>query len=235
VDRLTRKELKTDEVAEKVFGVFEWGSHHHATVYRVGAAVLALVVLGFGYDFYSNHEATARQEALAQALRVDEATTGANIQAAAMHFDTDDERNQHAAAAFADVANKYSGTQEGSIAEIYLAGGLAEKGDLAQAEKHFKNVVDHGPKDYAGLARLSLGQIYASEGKIPEAEKVLREAMADPTSTVSKEQAQLTLAQILEKSNPAEARKLIDPLRTLPLRAAVTKAAINISGEIPNK
>jgi predicted negative regulator of RcsB-dependent stress response len=234
VDRLTRKELKTDEVAQKLFGVFEWSSHHRSLVYRAGGAVLALAVIGLAYYFYSNSQATVRQEALAKALRIDEATTGTNVQAASLHYETPEEKDKAVAGAFSDVATRFNGTQEGSIAEIYLGGAAAEKGNLAQAEKHFKNVVDSGPKNYAALARLSLGQVYAAEGKTADAEKILREAMSNPAGTASKEQAELTLAQILAPTNPTEARKLLEPLRTISARPAVTKAAISLGAEIPN-
>ena len=65
---------------------------------------------------------------------------------------------------------------------------------MDEAEKRYKRVVDDGPKAYASLARLSLAQIYFSEGKMADAEKVLRDAIANPSATVSKEHAPLAWA-----------------------------------------
>ena len=46
-----------------------------------------------------------------------------------------------------------------------------------------------------------------------EAEKLLRSLIDDPTILVSKEQATIALAKVVAKKNPAEARKLLEPLR----------------------
>jgi len=50
---------------------------------------------------------------------------------------------------------------------------------------------------------------------------------------VSKEQATIVLGQILAQSNPAEAHKLLDPLRTS-TRAAISRTAITAAATIPN-
>jgi hypothetical protein len=48
---------------------------------------------------------------------------------------------------------------------------------------------------------------------------------------VSKDQAQMTLARYLVTRNPAEARKLLDPLRTQ--GGGVGQVAISLYGELP--
>ena len=80
--------------------------------------------------------------------------------------------------------------------------------------------------------RLSLAQVYASEGKMADAEKVLRDAIANPSLTVSKEHATIVLGELLAQNNPAEAHKLIDPLRTS-LRGAISRTAITDSANLP--
>lgn len=235
VDRLTRKELKSDQVAEKAFTAMDWVNHHRSKVGLWAGIVVGLGLVWLGYHYYSTSQEGVRQEALSAALRLDEATTGTNINPAMAHFETPDEKTKAVAASFTSLAQKYPGTQEGSIAELYLAGTAAERGDFPEAEKRLKNVVDHGPEGYASMARVSLAQVYASENKQADAEKLLREAMNDPSATVSKESAQLTLAQLLSKSKPEEARKLLDPLRALPSRPAVVRAAITLGGEMSNQ
>ncbi len=232
MDRQTRKDLKTDKFAEEVVDVFEWTSLHKAEVVRYGAVLVALVLIVVGVVYYNRSQAAARQEALTKALRVDDATTGTNFQAANLHFETEADKTKAKVQAFTDLSAKYNGTQEGAIADIYLASYATDQGRLDDAEKRYKRVVDDGPKAYAGLARISLAQVYSSEGKLAEAEKVLREAIANPTATVSKEQASLVLGELLTKSNPAEAHKLLDPLRTS-TRAAISRTAITDAANIP--
>jgi len=232
LDRQTRKDLKSDKFAEEVFDVFEWASVHKTEVLRYGGVLLALVVIGLGVMYYNRYQAGARQDALARALRIDDASAGAAPdQGGRLHYDTEAEKDKAREQAFADVAARFGGTQEGAIAEIYLAGWAIDKGDLAGAEKRFKRVVDDAPKAYAALAKLALAQVYASENKTADAEKALRELIANPTTTVSKEQATIVLGQVLANSKPDEAHKLLDPLRTS-TRVPVSRAAITAAAAI---
>ena len=86
---------------------------------------------------------------------------------------------------------------------------------------------------YASLAKLSLAQIYFSDGRDAQGESTLRGLMAHPTVFVSKEQAEITLARYLMIKNPAEARKLLDPLRTQ--GGSVGQVAISLYGELPQQ
>jgi predicted negative regulator of RcsB-dependent stress response len=232
VDRQTRKDLKTDKFAEDVFDVFEWTSVHKAEVARYGAILIAVVLIAVGVMYYNRTQATAREEALAKALRVDDATIGEVVQPTNLHFDTDAQKDKAKVDAFTEVSTKYSGSQEAAVANMYLGSYAVDAGNLAEAEKRYKQVVENGPKAYAGLARLSLAQVYSSEGKMTDAEKILRDAIANPSLTVSKEHATLVLAELLAPTNPAEAHKLVDPLRTS-LRGAISRTAITDSANLP--
>jgi predicted negative regulator of RcsB-dependent stress response len=232
VDRQTRKDLKTDKFAEEVVDVFEWTSLHKAEVVRYGAVLIALALIVVGVMYYNRSQAAVRQEALTKALRVDEATTGTNFQPTNLHFDSESDKTKAKVQAFSELSAKYNGTQEGAIADMYLASYATDQGKLDEAEKRYKRVVEDGPKTYGGLARISLAQVYASEGKLGDAEKILREAIANPSATVSKEQATLVLGEVLSHSNPAEAHKLLDPLRTS-TRAAISRTAITDVANIP--
>ena len=232
MDRQTRKDLKTDKFAEDVFDVFEWVSVHKAEVVRYGAVLMAVVLIIVGVVYYNRSQAVVRGEALAKALRIDDATTGEVVQPTNMHFDTDGEKDKAKVQAFTDLSAKYSGTQEGAVADMYLGSYAVDAGNMAEAEKRYRRVVEEGPKAYAGLARLSLAQVYASEGKMADAEKILRDAMANPSLTVSKEHATIVLGELLAQTNPAEAHKLIDPLRTS-LRGAISRTAITDSANLP--
>jgi predicted negative regulator of RcsB-dependent stress response len=234
LDRQTRKDLKTDKFAEEVFDVFTWTSAHKAEVIRYAAIVVAVVAIGLDILFYNRSQATQREEALANALRIDDAVPGPTAGPAALHFNTEDEKDKARAQAFSEVASKYGGSQEAAIAEIYMAGYDVDAGNLDNAAKRFNRVMNDAPKPYAALARLALAQLDANQGKTAEAEKLLRELIDHPTVTVSKEQATIVLGQVLAQSNPAEAHKLIDPLRTS-TRGAVSRTAITASANIPDK
>jgi hypothetical protein len=95
----------------------------------------------------------------------------------------------------------------------------------------YKDVMDSAPKEFSAWARISLAQVYASENKMQDARALLEYLIAHPTETISKEQATIELAEILAKSNPAEARKLVEPLRNS--RTAVSRTAIDVVGRLP--
>jgi predicted negative regulator of RcsB-dependent stress response len=231
VDRQTRKDLKTDKFAEDVFDVFGWASAHKTEVIRYGAALIVVVLIVVGVVYYNRSQAEAREEALSQALRVEDATTGAAIEPTNLHFDTEVAKTAAKTQAFTALSAKYSGTQEGAIADMYLASYAVDSGNQDEAERRYKRVVADGPKPYASLARIALSQIYISEGKTADAEKVLRDAIANPSATVSKEQAQLALGEMLSKTNPAEAHKLLDPLRTS-ARGTISRTAMVDSSKL---
>jgi len=232
VDRHTRKNLKSDKFAQEVTHTFEFVSEHRNEVARYGSIAVAVILVGLAIFFYIRHQESVREDALAQAMRIDLAIVGAPNpnQPGALIFATAEEKDKARQKAFVDLASKYPGTQEGAIGSFYMASDAADKGNLPQAEKLYKDVMDSAPKAYAALARMALVQVYEAEGKNPEAEKLLRVAVANPTATVSKEQATIQLAVLQAKNDPCGARKALEPLRTE--RTAISRAAVQALGDI---
>lgn len=233
MDRLTRKELKSDKFAQEVTHTFQFLGAHPAEVKRYGAIAVAVLVLAGGAFFYLRYQQNARKDALEQALNLDDATVGPqqNPVIGQKNFPTQADKDKALKEAFANLAAKYRGTQEGAIGALYLGAASADKGELKEAEKIYKDAADSAPATYASVAKMSLAQIYASEGNTAEAEKLLREIIAKPTVFVSKEEATVVLGQLLLRSNPQEARKLLEPLRNS--RTAVSAKAIETLGLIP--
>jgi len=234
VKRQTRKDLKTDKFALEVKHGFDFLNVHRAETIRYGSIALAVILIAGGIYFYMRYQAGAREQALADAMRIDNATVGnAPAQPSLLHYATQAEKDTARAKALTELAAKYRGTEEGSIAEFYLASDAAEKGNVAESEKRFKDLVDSAPKPLAALARLSLARVYDAEGKYDDAIKTLREAMANPTVTVSKEQAEIQLALEIGKKNPDEARKMLEPMRTD--RTPISRAAVQALGDLNPK
>ncbi len=231
MDRLTRKDLKTDKFAVEAGHAFEFLTEHPEQLKKYGSIAAAAVILIAGIFFYRSHQATARQEALANAMKIDDAIVSNNPVPPNMTFKTAAEKDQARNKAFSDLATKYRGSREGAIGGIFVASTAADKGDLAGAEKQYKDVVDSAPSDFASLATISLAQVYHAEGKDADAEKLLNDLIKNPTTLVSKEQATIALADVKMKSNPAEARKLLEPLRIG--RSAVSRAAVTMLGNLP--
>jgi hypothetical protein len=131
---------------------------------------------------------------------------------------------------FNDLATRFAGKDEGAIARYYLAVMAADQGRMLDAEKSFQVVAETGDENYASLAKFALAQMYQAQGKIAQAEQLLRSLMDKPTVLVSKEQATIALGKCLAATKPAEARKLLEPLRTQ--RSAVSRAALTALSEV---
>ena len=230
--RLDRKKLKTDEFAQELGVTVDFLSKHKSESVRYGAIALALIVILGGTYIYMRHQATVRQEALADAMKLINAVVSPTPQPPNINFPTQAELDKAWTKAFTDLATNYRGHEEGAIAQIYLAAKQSDKGNLPEAEKLYKDVMDSAPKEYSAWARISLAQVYASEGKTQDARALMDYLIAHPTETISKEQATIELAEILTKSNPADARKLLQPLTTT-TRPAVSRTAIELIGRLP--
>jgi predicted negative regulator of RcsB-dependent stress response len=231
VARITRKELKTDKFALEVGHTVDFFEEHHTEFVRYGAVAVAVAAIICALMQYRGHQHTVRQEALAHALQIQEAPVGQAPPGTEISFPSQDAKDKEAAKAFGELASKYSGTDEGYIGEYYLGCQAADQGKLSEAEKRFLSVADSANKRYASLANLSLGQVYFAEGKNDQGEKLLRSLIANPTVFVSKEQAAITLAKALAHIKPAEARKLLDPLRAV--AGPVSQTAIQAYSELP--
>jgi len=230
VDRLTRKELKTDRLQVETRHLLDYLEEHRPQVRRYGILAAVIVAVALGAFFYTKHQRSTRQQALGEALRIYQAPVGSSEPGS---FATKAERDKAVLKSSSELAARYSGSQEAAVAHYYLGSLAVEQGRLADAEKAFR-VVGDSNSAYASLAKLSLAEICAGQGKLAEAEKLLRSLMEKPTLFVSKEQAAIELARLLASAKPAEARKLLEPLQASQ-RGAVSRAALGNLQAIPAK
>jgi predicted negative regulator of RcsB-dependent stress response len=231
VARITRKELKTDKFALEVSQTFDFFDEHRKEVLRYGSIAVAIVLLGFAINFYRGHQHTVRQQALADAIRIQEAPVGGAAPGTLVSFATQPEKDAAALKAFTGLITSYPGSEEAIIAQNYLAAIAVDQGKLDEAVKRFQQVADSGDKRLSSLAKLSLAQVYLVQGKNKEAQDLLRWLVDHPTEFVSKEQATFTLARALAKSNQKEALKLVEPLRTSS-SSTISQDAINLYAEL---
>jgi hypothetical protein len=215
VARITRKELKSDKFALEVEHTVTFFEEHKKEIIRYGTIALAVAVLVVGYSTYARHQHGARQEALYRAITAQEAPVGP-ASPGALSFPTQDAKDQETLKLFGDVRNNYSGSDEAVVAAYYMGAIHADQGKLAEAEKEYLEASQKGNAQYAGLAKLSLAQIYFADGRAKQGEALLRELMKKPTVFVSKEEAAIMLARYLAPTEPDEAHKLLEPFINVP-------------------
>ena len=232
MSRITRKELKSDKFALEVEHGISFFETHKSEALKYGAIAVGVIALIVAYGLYSRSQHAAREDALANAIKVQEAPVGQSG-VGGLAFPTQEAKDQESIKVFSDLASKYSGSAEAEIAQYYLGAIKADQGKLAEAEKLFQEVAQKGDEKYASLAKLSLAQIYFADGRMDQGEKTLRELIAHPTVFVSADQATITLARFLAPKKPAEARKLLEPLRTR--QGNVGQVALTLLSEIPQQ
>ena len=232
MSRITRKELKSDQFALEVEHGITFFEQHKNEAAKYGAILVGVVVLIAGYTWYSRSQHATRQEALTQAIKTQEAPIGQSA-TGGMAFLTQEAKDAETTRVFTEVATKYSGSDEGEVAQYYLGAIKADQGKLAEAEKLFQEVAQKADKNYASLAKLSLAQIFFADGRADQGEKTLRDLIENPTVFVSSDQARITLARFLAPKKPAEARKLLEPLRTRADSAG--QVALSLLAEIPQQ
>lgn len=234
MDRLTRKELKTDKFALEVGHGVEYVTEHRQQVVRWGSIAAAVAIVAIAIYGFMSYRANAREEALSKALQVQEATVPpAQPVEGTPTFPTEDAKQQAFQKALTEVTTKYSGSNEAAIAHYYLGTIAAGKGDLATADKELRMAVDQGDKAYGSLAKVALAQVLKAEDKAPEGEKLLRSVADNPTVFVSQDEAKIILARYIAQTNPQEARKILEPLRTE--RSAISRAALAELSNLPQK
>jgi predicted negative regulator of RcsB-dependent stress response len=231
--RITRKELKTDKFALEVEQTFDFVTEHRRELVLYGSITVGVIAIAAAVFFYTRHEHVVREQALAQAIQIQEAPVGPPNPGALISFPTDDAKHAAATKVFSELASKWSGSSEATVATYYLGAIAADRGNLADAQKFFQQAAGGGDKKYESLARFSLAQVYFAEGRPADGEKILRDLMAHPTVLVSKEQATIALAKAIAPTRPAEARKLLEPLRTK--AGAVSQVAINAVSDLPSQ
>lgn len=232
MDRLTRKELKTDRFALEVGHSVEYVSEHRQQLARYGSIAAGVIVLALIIYGFMSYRAGVREDALRAALQVQDAQVG-TPQGEVQSYPTQDAKDAALKKALTEVADKYPGSEQGAVARYYLGTMAADKGDMATAEKSLRDVVENGNKNYASFAKLALAPVLQAQNKAAEGEQLLRSLVDRPTAFVSKEQALIALARYLAPTKPLEARKLVDPLRTE--RGPVSRAALSVLSELPQK
>ena len=222
-----KEQIRHDQFTDSVSNILQYTVTHRNQVIRWSILGGLLVLIVAAVFWISSSRRAVRQADLQSALSVLEAPVG-QAGAVGRNFSTQDDKNKAAMKALQGVVTKDGGTREGLIAQYYLGTLKAQTGDAKGAEADLKTAAASG-SETAALAKIALAQLYAGQNKISEAQSYLREIVSKPTDLVSKAQAQILLAQLIQPSNPAESKKLIQSLKAPGQSPAVTRAADQVA------
>jgi tetratricopeptide (TPR) repeat protein len=213
----TRHQLKQDRFAEAVMHQVDWASEHRKTLIiggLVAAAVLALALGGWYVNGQRNLTASAK---LGEAVRVYQAPivpAGTPATPGQQTFTSAADRAKAAQALFADIADHYGSTDSGKIARYFLGLTYKDQGNIPAAEGALKNVADSRDKDLAAMAKYALGEMYVAQKRNNDAINIYKDLAEHPTPSVSKNTAQLELADLYENmQQPQQAKTIYEQIR----------------------
>ncbi|MCI0356149.1 MAG: tetratricopeptide repeat protein [Acidobacteria bacterium] len=213
----TRHQLKEDKLADAAKDTVHWAVAHRGKLIASGTMVGILLVAGLGGWAFLRHRDTQASVALGAAMR----TYNTPLRSAESpappgvpSFTSAKERAQAAQKEFLDIGSRYSYTRNAEVAR-YMAGLVSvDLGDVAAAERELKAIAGSHNRDLAPLAKMALASLYRSQKREADAVKLYKELIDQPARTVPKSMAQLELATMYEASQPAEAMRIYQQIKT---------------------
>jgi TolA-binding protein len=174
--------MKKDKFVEDVGLAYDMARKNRRAVLYGAVGLLALIIGVWAFFAWRGTQERKAHSLLAEAIGVMEADVGTPdpaAPAARPQFATEDEKFARAEPMFADVEQRYSGTDAADVAGLYLARIAAARGDAASARTRLEKFVrSHSDHILAGTAQMSLYELRLQGGAgatevIAEVEKEL--------------------------------------------------------------
>ena len=203
--KLHRKELKHDEVRDRVADAVKSVKIHGREVVYMVLIVLAVAGIAVAWYFYERSQQENAQNLLGQAMEKYnapvQAQTDPNLPKPTYNFSSDTQKYTEARKDFESVFSKYGNTPAADMAR-YMAGICSfYLKDNAKAEEYLKQsskISDRNILYYQ--SRIALADLYSKSKRYEEATKVLNEALNRPKPQVPLEYVMLQLADNYEKA-----------------------------------
>jgi predicted negative regulator of RcsB-dependent stress response len=215
--RLTRKELKTDEVRDTLVHGADLVFGHQAITFLIVIIAVVAALGVFGWKTYAERQTVKAAAAYDDAMKVFDARIRSPLEPQQPgELTYTDEKNKYTESVrkFEDVAKKYPRTRPGQLASYYEGISQERLGNNDAAKKLLQNLADSGDEDFAAMARFELAQLDDRLGQGDEAVNLYKKLIAKPAVLVPKPVVMLALAQHYTASNPAEASKLYAQIKS---------------------
>ena len=211
----TRHQLKEDKFQEVTRGAIAQAQEHRQQLTLLGIAVLILLLAGGAYGYWRSYQDDQASAAMGLALNTYAApirAPGALADPSFQSYASTAERDQEAEKQFQAVADKFPHTDTGKNALYMAAAAALDGGQYPDAEAKFKKVADIGNKDLTALAKLGLASVYEATNRDQDAISLYNDLIKKPTQSVSTQRAQFALADLYERKDPAQAKRIYDQL-----------------------
>ena len=213
---ILRRDLKKDEIREKIVSGVESVASHQQALWLVVTAALVVALAVFGWNSYSRRQTAKASAALDDALKIFQArirAPGDTVDPVEVTYLDEKNKFTDADKKFLQVAGQYGRTKPGQVARYYAALSEAQLKQYAEAEKNLGQVVSSGDESLAGLAKFQLAEVYLQDNKGSQAVDLYKQLSDKPSIFVPKPMAMLALADYYRKTDPAQATKLYNQIK----------------------
>ncbi len=229
-----KQQIKQDELRTGFEHAASWATLHRDEVRVTAIAVAVLLLAVVGYGSYRSHQQASAERAFDEALTVFHAPVAGQPDAtgaAGTVYATKAEKDQKAAAAFADVSKRYGSSATGRRARYYAALSNLELGKTAEAEAELKDLSSKGDDPLIrDLSRLALADLQRSNARYDQAIDAYRKVADDSGSVVPRDHALMRIGATLEdaKRGPEAIQAYRRILDEFPSSVYVTDAKTRI-------
>lgn len=226
MSRLSRKEIKRDEVLETAKSFYSYFLENTKVLVGLGAAILAIAVFIGIFLAFQSRRVEEGNRMLARAIQLSEAEIDAGKAAPDDQtnpvFADEDSRNLSAKQAFEAVSEKFGGGPLAAVAASYLGDMAAAAGDLDGASRHWQQAVDSGAKGLLiDRLRINILELRRSRGEEAAVIDELRGLLGSSETTLPGDVILHQLATTLEQAGRidearASYQQLVDEHETSP-------------------
>jgi predicted negative regulator of RcsB-dependent stress response len=213
---ILRKDLKKDEIREKIVSGVESVASHQQAMWIVITAALVLALSVFGWNTYAKRQTAKASAAMDDAMKIFQARIrAAGEPADPVEVTYLDEKNKFTDAEkkFLAVADQYARTKPGQMARYYAALSEVQLKKYPDAEKNLNQVISGGEENLVSLAKFQLAEVYQQENKGSQAVDLYKQLSDKPSVFVPKPMALLALADYYRKTDPAQATKFYNQVK----------------------
>lgn len=200
--RITRRELKRNELVETFGKTVDYVSHHRKGAYEAIAAAAAVLVIAVGFFLFRGWREVQAGRELSAALEILETPLAGDPAAstAPRTFPNAAEREREAMKHLKDASRK-GGTSAGRAAQVIL---VARGEKPAQSSDTLARAARDEQAEVAAAAEIDAARLLAAQGKTTEAIDRLKRAIESPKSAAPKDALLFALAETYEKAGSSE-------------------------------
>lgn len=189
-ERISRKEIKRDEIAEAAGDVGQWLEDHWPEVLKWGGVAVVAVLVVVTWQTWSSHSRSVTQEILSGGISTYEQALAVTEPPAA--------KLEEALATFDAVIGRAGSSQAGSLARFYRGAALFHLGRLDEAATALQeaHAASREMPTLAATAQAMLARVFVAAGRGDEAVSLLTAALDEPSSLLPADEVLLELGRI---------------------------------------